>query len=128
MIENFTVEKGLEVQLEHLKVWKRLLKTTAYKALLAEVARQNAREMKDGYEVFRGSAIDTWVNNHARQLQNGSKVVLPLKPFDIEVCRVGYGFATITVMARDQQEAEVLALDEAGGHDFSEKNSEYQIA
>ena len=52
---------------------------------------------------------------------------MALKTFDIPVCRIGYGFATITVKAKDQKEAEALALDQAGDHEYSEKNSDYVI-
>lgn len=52
----------------------------------------------------------------------------PLKEFDIPVCRTGYGFATITVKAKTQKQAERLALEEAGNHDFSEKDADYTLA
>lgn len=51
-----------------------------------------------------------------------------MSTFEIEVCRVGYGFATIPVEAGTLEEAEAIALEEAGGHDFSEKTSEYSLA
>lgn len=47
--------------------------------------------------------------------------------FDIEVCRTGIGFATIQVEATSQEEAEQLAIDEAGDHEYSEKSSEYDL-
>lgn len=50
-----------------------------------------------------------------------------MSKFEIEVCRVGYGFATIPVEANTLEEAETIALDEAGGHSFSEKTSEYSL-
>ena len=50
-----------------------------------------------------------------------------MKEYEIEICRTGYGFATITVKA-DSQEAERKALDEAGDHLYSEKSSEYCLA
>ena len=48
--------------------------------------------------------------------------------FDIEVVRIGYAFATITVEAESEKEAEGLALDEAGDHDYNEKEMDYEIA
>ena len=50
-----------------------------------------------------------------------------LKRFDVDVCRTGYGFATISVMAANAQEADELALDRAGDYEYSEKNSEYTL-
>ena len=124
----FPIESGIGVQKERMRHWKRMLKTSVYQALVAEVKRQNARPMKTGYDVFRGSEMDTWVHNYITGQENDARRVdLPLKSFDVPVCRVGYGFATITVMAHNDEEAEQLALDEAGNHEFSEKNSEYQI-
>lgn len=42
-----------------------------------------------------------------------------LQSFDVEVTRIVYGTATITVQAANAQEADELAIDEAGGHSFS---------
>jgi len=47
--------------------------------------------------------------------------------FSIPVVRIGYGFKTIEVEANSQEEAEQLALDEAGDHEYSEKSSDYEI-
>jgi len=56
------------------------------------------------------------------------KIQLSVEKFDIEVCRISYGFRTINVEAQSQEEAERIALDEAGNHEFSEKSSEYKIS
>jgi hypothetical protein len=47
--------------------------------------------------------------------------------FEIDVTRVGVGFATISVEADSLQDAQQRALDEAGNHEFSEKASEYEL-
>ena len=47
--------------------------------------------------------------------------------YHIEVCRIGYGHKTISVTASSHEEAEQLALDEAGSYEFSEHTSEYVI-
>ena len=47
--------------------------------------------------------------------------------YQVEVCRTGFGFATIDVDANTQNEADALALDEAGNHSFNEKLSEYSL-
>lgn len=49
----------------------------------------------------------------------------PKKKFSVAVCRTGYGHANIEVEAFTAEEAEELALEEAGDHSFSENNSEY---
>lgn len=48
--------------------------------------------------------------------------------FDIQVTRIGYGHATITVEAESQEEAQELALDQAGDHDYNEKSSDYVLS
>lgn len=50
-----------------------------------------------------------------------------LQDFKVDVCRVGYGFRTITVSAVTQEEAEEKALDQAGDYYYSEKTSEYVL-
>jgi hypothetical protein len=52
---------------------------------------------------------------------------LETRAFEVPVVRIGYGFTTIVVMAKTLEEAEELALDEAGDHEYSEKSSEYEI-
>lgn len=47
--------------------------------------------------------------------------------YEVSVCRTGYGFHKILVQARSQEEAEELALEEAGDHEYSEKSSEYTL-
>ncbi len=43
----------------------------------------------------------------------------------VPVCRTGYAFRTIEVLASSEDEAIELALDESGNHDFSEKDADY---
>lgn len=50
-----------------------------------------------------------------------------LRDFDVELCRTGVGFATISVAAIDEFEAQQLALDRAGELDYNEKSSEYTL-
>lgn len=49
------------------------------------------------------------------------------KTYSVPVVRIGYGFKNIEVEANSQEEAEQLALDEAGDHEYSEKESQYEI-
>lgn len=45
--------------------------------------------------------------------------------YQVEVCRISYGFRTIEVEADSPEEAQKKARDEAGDYVFSEKSSEY---
>lgn len=49
------------------------------------------------------------------------------RDFEVPVVRIGYGFKTIKVRATSQEEANQIALDEAGNEEFSEKSSEYKL-
>ena len=49
------------------------------------------------------------------------------KTFEVEVCRTGYGHASFKIQAASADEAREKALDQAGGHLFSEKESEYTV-
>lgn len=50
-----------------------------------------------------------------------------MEKFKVPVVRIGYGFTTIEVEAKNQEEANEKALDQAGDHEYSEKTSEYQL-
>jgi hypothetical protein len=62
-------------------------------------------------------------------LADGTRVefILPELEWSANVCRTGYGFSDIVVKARTAAEAEELALDDAGNHYYSEKNSDYEV-
>jgi len=47
--------------------------------------------------------------------------------FTISVCRTGYGFRDIDVEANSEEEASEKALELAGDHEYSEKESEYSV-
>lgn len=50
------------------------------------------------------------------------------KKFKVSVCRTAHRHCDITVEANSQKEAEELALDEVGDHDFSgEKEADYTV-
>lgn len=51
-----------------------------------------------------------------------------LKKFVIPVTRIGYAYRDIEVMATSQEDAEDKALNEAGGFEFTERESEYKVA
>ena len=50
-----------------------------------------------------------------------------MKEYDVEVCRIGYGFAKLRITAGNIEEAKQKAKDIAWGHCFRETNSEYQV-
>jgi hypothetical protein len=47
------------------------------------------------------------------------------KKYTVAVIRTGYACKDIEVEAESEAEAEEIALEEAGGHSFSEHHSEY---
>jgi hypothetical protein len=51
---------------------------------------------------------------------------LPMREWNVPVMRTGYSHNLIAVSARTEEEAIELALEAAGGEDFSEKSSEYE--
>jgi hypothetical protein len=59
----FTVEEGLKIQAEHLRLWKAVLKLEVYEAL-EEYAKRKNNEAKTGYDVCRGSDLDFYINNY----------------------------------------------------------------
>lgn len=52
---------------------------------------------------------------------------LQVRSWDVEVCRTGYGHATVRVRAASQAEAETLAMDQAGDIEFSENDADYEV-
>lgn len=51
-----------------------------------------------------------------------------MKTFEVEVCRISYGFKTIIVESNDVFDAQEKALELASNYEFSEKSAEYEIA
>ncbi len=47
--------------------------------------------------------------------------------FKVSVVRIGYSIREIEVEADSQEQAKEVALDEAGGYEFSEHASEYEV-
>ena len=50
-----------------------------------------------------------------------------MKKYKLEICRVSYAHNTINIEANSEEEAKTKALDEAGDHNYSEKNADYII-
>ena len=47
------------------------------------------------------------------------------KKFVVTVCRTSYAFHDIEVEAKNETEANELALEDAGNHEYSEKTADY---
>jgi len=47
--------------------------------------------------------------------------------YEVQVCRTSYAIRTIKVMAHSKEEAESLALEEAGDHIYSEHDATYEV-
>jgi hypothetical protein len=63
MLEEFTVEQGIEVQTAHLKNWKKLLKKSVFEDLKAWATSTN-NEAQDGYSIRRGNTLDNYLGNY----------------------------------------------------------------
>jgi hypothetical protein len=47
--------------------------------------------------------------------------------FCVEITRIGYGSRTFKISDVTAEEAERIALERAGNHEFTEKNSDYEV-
>jgi len=47
--------------------------------------------------------------------------------FCVEITRIGYGSKTFEISDATTEEAQRIALDQAGNHEFTESNSEYEV-
>lgn len=50
-----------------------------------------------------------------------------MSKFDVVIVRTSYASHTFTVDAKDAKEAGDIALDKAGGEQFSEKDADYSV-
>ena len=71
---------------------------------------------ENGLDEERGSALVPNAQSDA-----------PLTPWQVQLCRTAYGFHTLEVLARTEQDARALALEEAGDIEFSTKSAEYSV-
>lgn len=67
-----TVEKGIEIQREHLSEWKTVLKEEVYNELVKYCDESNKTSVT-GYDVKRGSDLSTWIRNYSIYLRYGKK-------------------------------------------------------
>jgi hypothetical protein len=47
--------------------------------------------------------------------------------FCVEITRIGYGSKTFEISDATAEEAERIALERAGNHEFTERSSEYEV-
>jgi hypothetical protein len=59
-----TIEKGIQIQQQHLSEWKRVLKEDVYEKLALWTMETNL-EANTGYEIRRGSDLSDWVQNYS---------------------------------------------------------------
>lgn len=62
--EKLTIERGLEIQAQHLKGWYAVLRPEFSERLHREVEHRNSNDgYQSGYDVWRGDSIMEWVQN-----------------------------------------------------------------
>ena len=88
-----------------------------YKSM--EDAFNDAKELQDEYVVIKIQSSDR------EEIKLLGEVPQENKLWRVPVLRTGFASRTIDVMAKTEQEAIDLAIDEAGGHEFSENDAEY---
>jgi hypothetical protein len=59
-----TIEKGIQIQNEHLSLWKKVLKEEVYNKLALWTMEKNL-EANTGYDIRRGSDLSAWVQNYS---------------------------------------------------------------
>jgi hypothetical protein len=59
-----TIEKGIQIQQQHLSEWKRVLKEDVYEKLALWTMETNL-EAKTGYDIRRGVESDNWIGNYS---------------------------------------------------------------
>jgi hypothetical protein len=64
MNQELSVEKGIQIQQQHLFEWKRVLKEDVYRELALWTMEKNL-EAKNGYDIRRGNDLSNWVGNYS---------------------------------------------------------------
>jgi hypothetical protein len=63
MRSEFSIQDGIRVQSEQLRLWKAILQPGVYSAL-EEYALRTNHEAKSGYDIKRGTTLDSYINNY----------------------------------------------------------------
>jgi hypothetical protein len=98
--------------------------------ILKTLQQQNASTISD-QDWFSDEQLELIAKVEAGELspEPTGPVLYPVsdepEAYAVNVCRTGYGFNRIEVMAKSAPEAIEKALEEAGSHSFSDKSSEY---
>ena len=83
------------------------------------------------YEVIGasgGSALSLIVTGNVSSIIESEELQVIENPtYEVEICRTGRAYHTITVTASSAEEAEKKATVTAGNHIYSEKYSEYEV-
>lgn len=100
--------------------------------LLSEQATGTKALRNIGYSVVghQGNTLKLKVSGHIDAIEEAVEVEeseLPMREFEAEVTRVGYGNRTFRLSARTEHEALDIADDDAGNHLYPEHTSEYFI-
>ena len=75
-----------------------------------------------------GNTIDLDVTGHLEDHDDPvDPEILPMKEFEVQVTRIGYGSRTVRLSARTLDEARQIADDDAGNHAYSEHCADYAI-
>jgi hypothetical protein len=67
-----TIEKGIQIQQQHLSEWKHVLKEDVYEKLALWTMEKNL-EANTGYNIRRGSDLSAWVQNYSIDKINQTK-------------------------------------------------------
>lgn len=65
MIDDLTVEQGIEIQKEHLRLWGNVLKPHIHEKL-TRIATKNNHKATSGYHICRGTDLDEIVHTLSR--------------------------------------------------------------
>lgn len=89
-----------------------------------------ANKNKIGYEFCKACETKSPSIKHTclvcgQETNKQQPMVLGKQKYVVAICRTGYGFKNIEVEAVDENEARELAINDAGNHEFSEKDADY---
>lgn len=69
-MKQFTKYNGIAIQQEHLREWQKILLPSIYNALKEHCESENRKLTDDnGFNVFRGNDLTTWIQNFAKSLK-----------------------------------------------------------
>lgn len=120
-MEHFAVERGLAIQADNMRKWKSILIPEKFEELKKFIEGINKREMRSGYDVFRGIDIDIWIKNNLVD----KSFPVDEQYYDVTVVRTSYSSRVISVRAKTFDEAKSIALGTAGNYEFIEERADY---